>query len=357
MERTAVSLFSGAGGMDLGFERAGFRTVWACDSDPAACETHRRNIGAPVECGRLGEIEIPEFGDVDCVHGGPPCQGFSIAGKMDAADPRSGMVSVFMDCVERIRPRSFVMENVKALASLAKFRGVLESLLERAARLGYATDLGVMNAALHGTPQARERMFIVGILGDGPVDFVQRMQARETNPTTALDAIRHLGPEGSEGNPRTCNAGITVARNPLLRRTPYGGMIFNGGGRLMRPDTPSSTLVASMGGSHTPIVDDRLFYGDGESWSEGYHARLMAGGTSEGEIVPDCMRRLTIAEARIIGGFPADWDPAGGNSAVYRQIGNSVPPPLAEAVAATVLDILDNPRPRNSDLPLFDGPE
>ena len=340
MERTAISLFSGAGGMDLGFERAGFRVLWACDSDAVACETHRRSVGSPVECGMLGEIAVPDFGEVDCVFGGPPCQGFSVAGKMRSGDPRSGMVSVFMDIVDRVRPRCFVLENVKALGTLAKFRDVLGEILVRASDGGYATDYGVVNASLHGTPQARERLFIAGFRMDGPHDLFARLRGRETAPTTAIEAIGHLGPEGSDGNPRTCHAAIRLARNPVLRGTCHGGMLFNGGGRPLDPHAPSCTLVASMGGAHTPIVDDRVFHGDGVSWAEGYHARLRAGGTPDGEEVPGCLRRLTLAEARILGGFPEGWDPAGGNSAVYRQIGNSVPPPLAEAVASAALEVM-----------------
>lgn len=340
---TAVSLFSGAGGMDVGFRKAGFEILWANDFDKAAVETYRRNIGDHIV---LGDIEdyipsLARFEGADCLFGGPPCQGFSVAGKMALDDPRSLLVKSYMRAVEVVRPRAFVMENVKALGTLAKFKQVRDELRSYANRLGYHTELHILNAKDFGVPQARERVFFVGFRDAEVVDFAQRVKPYRKPEVSTLEAIRHLGVQGTETNPKTCNAVVTIAERPVLRKSPYAGMIFNGLGRPLNPNAPCATLPASMGGNKTPIIDERQFFGDGKSWVEEYHAHLMSGGKSYGmRDTPEYIRRLTLEEARILHSFPEGYDFAGGKSATYRQIGNAVPCGLAYAVARAATDVL-----------------
>ena len=125
-----VSLYSGAGGLDLGFMAAGFVPMFANDINPRAMDTHRAVTGmlgySPVAVtGDLNEHlrDLPDPGSAAIVIGGPPCQGFSVAGHMDPADPRSRCVHDFLDVVDRLRPRAFVMENVKALAVNSRWGG------------------------------------------------------------------------------------------------------------------------------------------------------------------------------------------------------------------------------------------
>ena len=184
-------------------------------------------------------------------------------------------------------------------------------------------------------------MFFVGFLAGGQIDFDMRVKRYFRPEVSSLEAIRHLGPQGTEKNPKTCNAVVTLAANPVLRRSPYAGMMFNGLGRPLNPEAPCSTLPASMGGNKTPIIDERQFFGNGQSWVEEYHAHLMGGGEPYSMYdTPDYIRRLTLEEARILHSFPADYDFSGGKSAIYRQIGNAVPCGLAEAVAMTAVDVL-----------------
>ena len=113
---SAISLFSGAGGMDVGFSNSGYEIVWANDFDKNACDTFAANHGNIIEYGSITDF-IPllhKFRGVDIVFGGPPCQGFSVAGKMNPNDERSKLVFSFFDVVEQVQPRAFVMENVKA---------------------------------------------------------------------------------------------------------------------------------------------------------------------------------------------------------------------------------------------------
>lgn len=342
---SAVSLFSGAGGMDVGFRQAGFDILWANDVDKVAVETYRRNLGDHVVWGDIEDhlSSLSRFAGADCLFGGPPCQGFSVAGKMAADDPRSQLVRTFMRAVEIVRPRAFVMENVKALGALAKFKPVRDALRESADRLGYRTELHILNAKDFGVPQARERVFFVGFLDAEAVQFEERIRKHRRAPITTLQALLKTGPQGAAANPKTCNAVITIAARPVLRRSPYAGMMFNGLGRPLNPHAPCATLPASMGGNKTPIIDERQFFGDGASWIETYHAHLMAGG--EPYAMPEApahIRRLTLEEARILHTFPEGYDFAGGRSATYRQIGNAVPCELARAVAQTMIDVLED---------------
>ncbi|MBR0560733.1 DNA cytosine methyltransferase [Neokomagataea anthophila] len=341
----AVSLFTGAGGMDVGFLDAGFEVVWANDFDKDACETYRLNHGGVIHHGSIDDLmpEIEELGkaqDVACLFGGPPCQGFSVAGKMDAYDPRSKLVWSYMNAVKLLRPAAFVMENVKSLATLEKFRAVREGLFKEAINLGYDVELVVLNSKDFGVPQGRERMFLVGFL-DRPNHFKTLIEARKRVAPKLRDILLGVGKIGTPTNNRICKAKITAAAAPVLRRSPYAGMIFNGQGRPLNLDGHASTLPASMGGNRTPIIDDAALYEDAKPWVEDYHASLMSGGDPiDWQTVPERLRRLTVDEAIAIQTFPKDYRFVGPQSSVFKQIGNAVPCTLAGAVASVVWELL-----------------
>lgn len=341
----AISLFSGAGGMDVGFAKAGFETVWANDIMTDACETFAANHGSVIRCGPL-ENFIDELSDIespDVLIGGPPCQGFSVAGRMDPSDPRSQLVYTFMEAVRRTRPRAFVMENVKALAKLEKFRGVRERLLREAQQAGYDCSLVVLRASDYGVPQARERMFLVGFRGGVRAhNFPAHITLSKLPAPTLREVLTPLGKAGSPTNSRICNAKVTIAAKPVMRRSPYAGMMFNGQGRPLNPNGYASTLPASMGGNRTPIIDEPHLFGEAESWVEQYHARLWNGGDPlPFEAAPSCLRRLTIDECIRIQTFPSNYEFKGRNSSIFTQIGNAVPCELAYHVAESVKAVLN----------------
>jgi len=349
--RSAVSLFSGAGGMDVGFSSAGFDVVFANDIDKAACETFNLNHSIQSLCGDLRDHRdsISQFKGVDLVFGGPPCQGFSVAGKMDPHDERSQLIWNFFDKVELLKPRAFVCENVKALAVNSRWSEIRDGLIDKSSALGYTTALLVLNASDYGVPQARERMFLVGIKeGQGKISS-QEFQAalavsldrKKESPIIIADLIRALGPAGSERNSRTCSAIITYAKNPVLRKSPYAGMLFNGAGRPINPNGVALTLAASMGGNKTPIIDEEEIFKGQPSYVANYHQQLLAGSAPRIGTAPPRLRRITIDEALAIQSFPSDYKMAGSQSAMYRQIGNAVPCHLAEVVAETVDEVLN----------------
>lgn len=161
-----ISLFSGAGGMDVGFKAAGFDVVAANEMDKYACETFRSNHpGTDLLEGDIDrhEEELCLYRGIDVVFGGPPCQGFSVAGKMDPDDSRSKLIFSFCNIVERVKPKAFVMENVKALGALAKFEKVRKALMLRFNKAGYTVTVNLLNSKDFGVPQSRERVFFIGV--------------------------------------------------------------------------------------------------------------------------------------------------------------------------------------------------
>ncbi len=339
---TAISLFSGAGGMDVGFRASGFEIVYANEINKHAADTYRENFGHHIVHNDIYlELDnLATFEGVDCVFGGPPCQGFSVAGKMDLSDERSKLVNVFMEVVEIVKPRFFVMENVKGLAKNSKFSQLRQELFLYAEQLGYKCDLGILNSKDFGVPQARERMFFVGVRDGRQFSLDRASRPYVVDEVSTKEALGGLGPQDTEMNPRTCNAAVTLAANPVLRRSPYAGMIFNGLGRPLNPSKPCATLLASMGGNKTPIIDEEQYYGSGDSWVENYHAHLMDGGEPyDRKSAPSFLRRLTLNEAKVLHSFPDNFHFCGPSSAIYSQVGNAVPCLLAEAVANSMKDV------------------
>ena len=335
----AISLFSGAGGMDLGFRRAGVEVVWANDFNEAACDTYRRNFGDEIRCGSIMDFDYATLPDCELVFGGPPCQGFSVAGKMDPDDPRSRLVFEFQKVVAARRPRWFVMENVAALGRLEKFADVRNRLLDGYRELGYKVRFEVLDSQYYSTPQRRERLIMVGT-----TDAVEEIvfPARTNRLLTAREVLSGFDEPGTGNNHGVCEARITLAKNPVLRVSPYAGMLFNGLGRPIDLGRPCQTLPASMGGNKTPIVDTRLLRDPAaEDWLGAVHARAARGEDVGEETVPSFMRRITVSEAAALQGFPPDFEFCGSRCERYRQIGNSVPPPFAEAIARCVVRQLE----------------
>lgn len=348
--RKSISLFTGAGGMDVGFSRAGFDVVWANEINKDACETYRLNHKGQIECGDIRNFidKLDSHKDIDIVFGGPPCQGFSVAGKMDPNDERSQLIFSFMDVVEKIKPKAFVLENVKALAVLDKWKPVRTALYDRAHSLGYDfVELVLLNATEYGVPQKRERMFFIGIKGASKISlkldgFQGFLEKYKKTASPIRDLFNQLGPIGTDKNNKICRAKITLAREPILRRSAYAGMIFNGAGRPIDANGYSNTLPASMGGNRTPIIDENQVFNGGESWIENYHSMLWAGERPENITPPNFLRRITVDEASRIQTFPNDYKFSGKQNSIYSQIGNAVPCELAYVVGSALQEVLDS---------------
>lgn len=340
----AVSLFSGAGGMDVGFENAGIDIVLANELSSDAAATYEANHP---RCTMINDdinniIEsLSAYEGMDLVFGGPPCQGFSIAGKMNPDDARSKLIFTFLEAVEKIKPKVFVMENVKALAKLDKWKSIRERYLKGAADLKYSCCFYVLNASDYSVPQKRERVFFIGVQGNAldKQRLYQLITRNSVKSAPVRDILLPLGKAGTEDNPMTCVAKINFCARPVMRKSPYAGMYFNGQGRPIDINGYANTLPASMGGNKTPFIDEDYLYGDAsDNFIENYHKGLLEGTITPayGE-APRRLRRITIKEAAKIQTFPDSYVFCGKPAAVYKQIGNAVPCKMAEAVASAVI--------------------
>lgn len=295
-------------------------------------------------------------GAVDVVFGGPPCQGFSVAGKMNPDDERSKLVWAFLQVVDTIRPKAFVIENVAALGKLAKWAPVREKILNLSHKLGYTIAFDTWNALDFGVPQNRERVFFVGINSNFllPSRFseqdaklhgylLKEMQSHMREAPRARAVLQDAGKYGSKANPATCTAQITLAKRPILRTSPYAGMLVNGAGRPVNLEGHFPTLTASMGGNRTPIIDQNALDNPSvNNWFADYAERLHTNQTTPDDTsIPSYIRRLTVKEAALAQSFPVDYVFCGPVSKQYRQIGNAVPPLLANAIACAVRELID----------------
>jgi DNA (cytosine-5)-methyltransferase 1 len=318
-----VSIYSGCGGMDLGFKQAGFEIIYAADFDKDAVATYKRNLGPEIVHGDVSNLAFPS---ADVVIGGPPCQGFSQAGRQNPSDPRSQHILTFLDVVKTVRPRAFVMENVPALLG-PRWADIRSEWMRRADDMSYTVSSFILNAADYEVPQNRKRAFFVGLRDSQTIDPPAMLQ-----PSMSVrQAISQLPPSAPAPE-----AKITLCVNPVMRKSEFAGMLFNGRGRPVDLERPSPTILAANGNS-LHIIDQNVL--DGASnryWVTDYHTN-----PDPTVAVPSFLRRLTLEEAAAIQGFPVEWKFCGAKTHQFRQVGNAVPPPLASALGSTLRGLLD----------------
>lgn len=163
-----VSLFSGAGGLDLGLTKAGHEIIWANDIDKDSCDTYIKNIGNHIICDDISNVKIEEIPDCEVVVGGFPCQGFSLANKLRAADDeRNKLYQQFYRVIKRKKPEYFLAENVRGILSLDK-GNVIKQIVKDFADAGYRVKYKSFNTADYGVPQTRIRVIIAGTRNDIP---------------------------------------------------------------------------------------------------------------------------------------------------------------------------------------------
>jgi DNA (cytosine-5)-methyltransferase 1 len=229
-----------------------------------------------------------------------------------------------MAALRYLRPPAFLAENVAGLTE-GVMRGRWLRLVGELVALGYNVSARVVNAADYGVPQKRRRCIVVGFRDHGAFVFPAATHGPgRRRPWQPAGSV--VGPE-PWGEPN--GAIVTYAARPDTRKDAYAGHVFNGGGRPIDITVPAPTLLASMGGNKTPWLDT-------EGIVPPYHAHLLAGGEPRSGLVPGA-RRITVEEAALIQTFPPGMSFAGGRSSRYRQIGNAVPPLLAEAMGRALL--------------------
>jgi len=352
MKYRLIDLFSGAGGMTLGFadERFGgaFQSILAVDNDKAALATYKANFGshsilANVEDWLAGQAEIPT---ADVVIGGIPCQGFSLLNKKRQGDERRALWEPYMEVVEHSHAAVFALENVPEVLRSKEFA----EIKHRAELIGFQVISGILNAADYGVPQTRKRAFIVGWKQE--VSLYPRFPPAPTHSNlpllsylprwlTVRDAISDLpDPEGTEIRQIPPPLDLHFGRNPTEISVARYQAIPPGGNRLdLQKNAPSLTpacwIKKTSGGTD-------LF---GRLWWEkpSVTIRTEFFKPEKGRYLhPEKHRPITHREAARLMGFPDDFRFIGNKSEIARQIGNAVPPPLAGAIAKTIRVMLDS---------------
>lgn len=327
----AIDLFSGAGGLSLGMKMAGWDVRLAVEYDATAIETHRKNMPDVAHmCDDIRDIDFSDYkGRIDLVAGGPPCQPFSVSGKQLGMLDIRDMVPEFVRVVREVRPRAFLMENVKGLTS-PRFMPYLEVRIEELKNIGYDVHWKVLNAADFGVPQNRHRLFVVGVPVGTKFVFPEPTHGFKGGKKfhTVAQALKSCPADESN------RAKIVLCKNPVLRRSPYAGMLLNGKGRPLNLDGPAHTIPASAGGNRTHILDPQGIL-------LAYHAHLLEGGKAKPGQIDGCTR-LTVRQSARLQTFPDWFEFVGRKNQHYAQIGNAVPPEFAAVVAKALLAAMES---------------
>ncbi len=396
-----ISLFSGAGGMDLGFINAGFDIVWANDFFKEAVESYKKNVDDRIVYGDITKIDSSEMpDDIDLVIGGFPCQGFSVANtKRSMKDERNFLYKEMLRVIDDKKPKFFVAENVKGILSMKKGK-VFEMIKKDFKKLGYNVDAKLLNAAEYGVPQARERVIIIG----------NRIGVKNPYPipTHWVDSKKYKSKKGLK-DPVTVEQTIGFLSNVRLSDKPItlenGMIIYNHmaatnvydkfWGRKYKVKQEDICDYLKMwrdkAGYTTKKVDDHFGYkytaghwfrkdnhsGSIPKPSDWWELKKILGFDSKydkkvttmvekeikfeqslritnwdrpsdtitatsPEIHVNRERRLSARECAMLQTFPMDYQFVGSLNIVYRQIGNAVPVKLAEQIAKGIYEVLKN---------------
>ena len=301
-----ASLFSGAGGFDLGLIKAGHKIIFANDIDSDSCNTYRKNISKNILCSDISAIKINDIKNFDLLIGGFPCQGFSRANiHQIEGDERNNLYLHILKFLKIKKPNFFLLENVKNIISFndgKDFKEINIALTE----CGYNVKFKVLNAADFGIPQNRQRVFIHGERKDLNLNYF-----RFPNPThsksnkSGLKSWKSIGEALSEINDEL--------KNPKCLNNIYSKYKINTrnftGHRKTDPNKPSPTILArGNGGGGVCAIPH-----------------------------PNNLRRLSVRESAYIQTFPMNFEFTGSLGSMYRQIGNAVPIKLAYILGKQLL--------------------
>ncbi|MGD1713632.1 DNA cytosine methyltransferase [Dapis sp. BLCC M172] len=322
-----ISLFSGCGGMDLPFHKAGFKVVWAIDSNFYACQTFKKNIADVIEHNQIENIDISKVPEADLITGGFPCQDFSMIWKRPGLEgTRGNLYTYFLEFVKRKKPKAFIAENVKGLLSANKHQAIQQIISDfESISPGYLVKPKLYNFADYGVPQFRERVILVGIRMDTGFNFIHPAPeygiSRKYPHITAGKALKNVEkvPDNNEHQkiqPRTIEILKRIKAGGNFRDIPKDSPYYVKGMishvyRRIHPDKPAATIIAGGGGG---------------TW--GYH-------------YPE-PRSLTNRERARLQTFPDNFIFEGSFTEIRRQIGNAVPPDGIISIVESLIPLFKN---------------
>lgn len=325
-----INLFSGSGGFSLGFDWAGFENIFSVEYDHEICETYRYNFPNHnlIECDitKLEDEKIlglVKGQDVDVVIGGPPCQGFSMAGNIGRRfvdDPRNHLFKEFVRVVGLIKPKCFVMENVARLYTRLKGQ-TRKEIIAHFEKLGYVVEARIVCASEYGVPQNRYRALFIGKKTENIMEHVSFPQKVEGKPLTIKDAIEKYPPLESGESSSIPNHEAMVHSEQMLKKMSY---VKDGGGR---DDIPE---------------DIRPQKGDVRKYIryDSTKPSICITGDMRKVFHYEQNRALTVRELAAIQTYPDTYVFLGNKIKQQQMVGNSVPPVLAKAIAEAVKTML-----------------
>ena len=298
-----VSLFSGAGGLDLGLIQAGHKVIWANDNDQDSCLTYEKNIGKHVTCKDISEVDIETIPQCDVVVGGFPCQGFSLANlRREPEDSRNILYKYFYRVINEKQPKYFLAENVRGILSLGKGE-VMKQIIADFEKAGYSVEYKLFNTANYGVPQTRMRVIIAGTRKDlsknQKYQFPAELLEKE-NWISIGTALKDI-PEPN---------GVEVLKNHVYSKYKVTNRNFTGH-RTTDPNKPSPTILARGNGKGGVCAIQH----------------------------PKNHRRMSVRESAIVQTFPLDFEFIGSMTSMYRQIGNAVPVQFAKELGKKLKEL------------------
>ncbi len=363
-----IGLFSGCGGLDLGFKQAGYDLIWANDILKDACDTYRLNIGDHIVNEDITKIDLNTIPNADIIIGGPPCQGFSGIGKRDPNDNRSALVYSYLDVVNYVQPKIFLFENVTGIKSSKAADGskVIDNLKQAFENIGYHINIYTLNAADYGVPQRRKRVFIIGNkvgvdISAPPQTHFEKIEGKR-KWISSFEAISDLDSPTENGETKykhqPKNEYQTLMRKNADKTTlhivPYSSPtdkeiirhVKPGGNYMDIPDSVSTKRIMyfkSTGGRTTT-------YGRLDPEMPNYTINTHFNRPNIGcNIHYEEDRMITIREGLRFQSFPDDFQLISKTQRnYYVQVGNAVPPLLSKAWAEHLLTYLVNiPYPKD----------
>ena len=339
-----IDLFCGCGGLSLGFEKAGFDIILGIDAWQDAITTfnfnHKKSKGICADLSKINPQDVQsqlEGKSVDVIIGGPPCQGFSVAGKRIIDDVRNTLYKNFVNFVSYYKPKAFMMENVPNILSIGD--GIIrEQILSDFEQLGYKVTYKILMASDYGVPQNRKRAIFVGLKNGNEFKFPESLSSNKVTSKEAISDLPEFSvPDGAE-YPIECQSDY----QQKMRINSQG--LYNHEITIHNDKTKEIIALVPDGGNYKNLPKELQN-------TRKVHIAWTRLNSQKPSVTIDCGHRHhfhysfnripTVRESARIQSFPDDFIFLGSKTSQYKQAGNAVPVLMAESIAAKLKETLD----------------